>query len=141
MEIAAKSPGATAVTQDMETFARGKWSGESQLWFQGAKPGDFVELRFPVDTPGPRKVTLYATRSWDYGIVRFSINGKETGKDLDLSSGQDKVCLPTGPIELGTFEPQSGKLTLRAEVIGKNPAQENAKPFFGLDCVVLKPAP
>ena len=36
----------------------------------------------------PVKVTLYATRSWDYGVVRFSINGTPAGEDVDLFSGE-----------------------------------------------------
>jgi len=42
------------------------------------------------------------------------------------------------PIELGTFAPQDGKLLLRVEVIGSNPASIGARYYFGLDCLVLK---
>ena len=111
MEIAAKSPSATAVTQDMDSFPRGKWSSESQLWFQGSKPATSLSSASRWTPPALARSTLYATKSWDYGIVRFSINGKKAGEDMDLCSGQDKSA-PTGPIELGTFEPQGGKLTL-----------------------------
>jgi hypothetical protein len=137
MEILATSAETTVTPQDMESFGGGKWSGESQLWIQAKKPGDFAELRFPAPA-GPQKVTLYASKSWDYGIVQFSINGKKAGAPIDLFSGQHAVCTPSGPIELGVFEPRDGKLTLRAEVVGANPKAEGAKSFFGLDCVVLK---
>lgn len=135
MEILAKSENITVGPQDMESFGRGRWSGEAQLWVQANQPGDFVELRFSAD--GPRKVTLYATKSWDYGEVQFSINGKGAGKPIDLCTGQEDKCIPSGPIELGVFEPKNGKLTLRAQVVGANPKSQGTRSFFGLDCVVL----
>jgi hypothetical protein len=83
-------------------------------------------------------LTLYATKSWDYGIVRFGVNGARAGDDIDLFSGQRGRAEPSGPIELGTFEPVEGKLTLRAEVVGGNPRSEGTRAFFGLDCLVLR---
>jgi hypothetical protein len=139
MDISAKTENLPAIGQDMETFGRGKWSGESQLWVQGAQRGDFIELKFPA--PGPRRVILYASKSWDYGIIQFSINGKKAGEPRDLCSGQVNKCIPTGPIDLGVFEPgPDGKMTLRAEVVGSNVNSTGTKCFFGLDCVVLQAA-
>jgi D-arabinan exo alpha-(1,3)/(1,5)-arabinofuranosidase (non-reducing end) len=125
MEVASKSDAIHVGPQGMEGFAHAKWSGESHLWVQATKPGDFVELRFPAE--GPRKVTLHATKSWDYGIVQFSINGKKAGEPVDLCSGEKNKCAPTGPIDLGVFEPKDGKMTLRAEVVGANPKAEGTK--------------
>ncbi len=127
--------------QDMRQFARGKWSGESHLWVQGQAKGDFVELVIPVGatTTAPMGVTVYATKSWDYGIVKFTVNGQKAGDNIDLFSGEQGKCVPTGPIELGKFTPRTGQLVLRAELVGANSAALGTKSFFGLDCVVLKP--
>ena len=142
-KVVAKSDGLSSVAQDMRQFGRGKWSGEAHLWVQGRRSGDFVELEIPTgEGPEGRKpvgVTVYATKSWDYGVVRLSVNGQQAGADKDLFSGGQGKCEPTGAIELGTFTPTEGKLTLRAEVVGGNEKALGSKSFFGLDCVVLTP--
>jgi hypothetical protein len=122
----------------MEGFGPGKWSGESHLWVQGAKAGDYVELKIPAEGAPARRVLLYATKSWDYGVVQFSINGKKAGEAIDFFSGGEGKCSPAGPIDLGVFEPVNGTMILRAELVGANPAALASKAFFGLDCVVLK---
>jgi hypothetical protein len=61
----------------MMGFGRDKWSGNTQLWMQGRAPGDYIELRVPADGPAPRKITIFATKSWDYGIVNFTVNGEQ----------------------------------------------------------------
>ena len=45
--------------------------------------------------------------------------------------------IPSGPLELGVFEPRDGAFTLRAEVIGANPNAKGIKHLLGLDCIVL----
>jgi len=109
----------------------------------GQGEGRVRELEVPTGSgpegKKPVKVAVYATKSWDYGIVRFTVDGKP-GKDMDLFSGAHGVAVPTGPIELGVFEPRDGRLVLRAEVVGANEKSEGTRSFFGLDCVVLTPA-
>ncbi len=143
MKILAQSPDTQVGPQDMREFGKRKWSAEGQLWVQGKEDGAFVELEIPAgagpEGKKPVKVVVYATKSWDYGIVRFSVNGMP-GKDEDLFSGSHGAAIPSGPIDLGTFEPRDGKLILRAEVVGANEKAESTKAFFGLDCVVLTPA-
>lgn len=87
-------------------------------------------------------VTLYATKSWDYGVVRFSLNGQPAGRGgaIDLWSGEKGKVSPTGAIPLGCHTPRDGRLVLRAEVVGSNTGSLGAKHFFGLDCVTLKAA-
>jgi hypothetical protein len=143
LKVLAKSSGTEVLTQDMRAFARGKWSNEQHLWVQGKAKGDFVEIEIPTGN-GPEglkpvQLTLYATRSWDYGILRFSVNGTVVGKDIDLFSGGQGKCLPSGPVDLGTVTPKDGRLILRAEVVGANEKSLATKSYFGLDCVVLKP--
>jgi len=128
MQIVAQTPDIPVGPQGLS----GDWSGDSHLWIRGKHAGDFVELRIPVTQK--RKLTLYATKSWDYGILRFSVNGQPAGKDFDAWA---KKPMASGPIPLGVFEPKSGAFILRVEVVGANPKSKNSKSFFGLDAVTL----
>ncbi|MCS7066608.1 MAG: DUF2961 domain-containing protein, partial [Fimbriimonadales bacterium] len=141
MPIVAVSEGVPAAPQVMPGTKERFWSNGKHLFVQARKPGDFVELRIPVEGDAPVKLTLYATKSWDYGIVRFSVNGKQVGGDMDLCSEREGQSVPTGPIELGTFTPENGALILRVEVVGASEKSTGARYFFGLDCVVLEPSP
>jgi hypothetical protein len=135
MPIVAKSSGLRIGTQDAG-LKEGLWSGGNQLFVQATRVGDFVELAVPAVGARPRKVTIYGTKSMDYGILRFTINGQPAGKDYDAYAPE---AVASGPIELGTFQPKDGKLLLRVEVVGSNPAAMGPRCFFGLDCVVLQP--
>lgn len=128
MPIVAQTPGISVGPQTL----RGGWSAETHLWIRGKQPGDFVELRIPATEK--RKLTLYATKSWDYGILRFTVNGKPAGKDFDAWAEKPT---PSGPIPLGVFEPQNGAFVLRVEVVGANPQSKGTKSYFGLDAVRL----
>lgn len=139
MKITDRSEGLAAVVQDMRGFAERTWSGEAHLWVQGRGVGDFIEVEIPVPAPPddtPRRLILHATKSWDYGIVRPSVNGVAL-PEIDLSSGAEGRCLPTGPIDLGVHTPDAGRFLLRLEVTGANPAASGSRAFFGLDCVTL----
>jgi hypothetical protein len=131
MKVVAKSRGLRIETQANIL----DWSGETQLFIRGDKAGDFVELLIPGVYPGPRKIVLYATKSWDYGILRFSVNGQAGPKDYDAYHATSVL---SGPIELGTFQPKDGRFVLRVEVVGGNPAAKGSKAYFGLDAVTLK---
>lgn len=134
LKVTAKSDGTAAEPQD---GFPGKWSNEEQLWVRAKAKGDFVELKVPASA-GKHRVKVYATKSWDYGIVHFSVNGQKAGADVDLYSGKHEV-IPTGPIDLGVFEPKDGSLLLRCELVGGNEKSEGTRSFFGLDCIVLEP--
>jgi hypothetical protein len=134
MDVVAKAEGCKIETQTGDALPNGKWSNEAQLFVRANKIGDFIELRAPVSETAPQKVTLYATKSWDYGVLRFTINGKAAEKECDMFNAQ---AVASGPIELGVFEPKDGQMTIRVEVAGSNPAAKGTKAFFGLDCIVL----
>ena len=133
MTIIEKAPGLRAESQDAGLHS-GQWSGSQQLFVQATKTGDFVELQIPVADNQVRKITLYGTKAADYGIVRFSVNGAVAGNDYDAYHSE---ATTSGPIELGSFQPKDGKLLLRIEVVGTNPASKGARYFFGFDCAVL----
>ena len=133
MKIVAKSPNTPAEPQ-RGALTEGEWSNGAQLWVRGNKPGDFVELAIPAPDASAKKLTLYATKSSDYGILRFSVNGQWAGKDYDSFS---PTVILSGPIPLGTFEPKDGRFLLRVEVVGGRPESKNSKSYFGLDAVTL----
>ena len=135
MTVAAKSSDLRIGTQDAG-LKEGMWSGRNQLFVQATRVGDFIELAVPATGAQPSKVTIYGTKSYDYGILRFTINGQPAEKDYDAYAPEP---VASGPIELGTFTPKDGKFLLRAEVVGSNKAAKGAGCFFGLDCVVLQP--
>jgi hypothetical protein len=133
LAIVARTPGLVAEVQDLRGIGTG-WSGDAQLFVRANKMGDFVEIAIPAKEPGASKVVLHATRATDYGTLRFAVNGKMVAATFD---GYAAKPTPTGPINLGVFEPADGKFVLRAEVVGTNPASTGSKYFFGLDAVVL----
>jgi hypothetical protein len=134
LEIIARTPGIVAGVQDLRDLGNG-WSADAHLFVQAQKVGDFVELVIPAPGSGARKIILRTTMSFDYGVLRFAVNGKDTGVSFD---GYAPQPTPAGPISLGVHEPRHGRFILRAEVIGSNPASTGKRHFFGLDCVTLQ---
>ena len=123
--------------QNLKRYGMHRWSGGQHMFVRDTKVGDFVDLRVPVKGDQAVKVLVHATTSHDYGILRFSVNGQRTGKDIDTYSAKVGV---TGPIPLGMFTPVDGAITLRAEVVASNPRSKKPATFFGLDCVVIERA-
>ena len=134
MKILAKNDGLKVGRQQNYPFDQGAWSGDSQLFVQARQPGDFLELLLAENLTGPRQLALHATKSYDYGLLRLSVNGQPVPQTFD---GYAPKPLLTGPVELGTFAPKDGRLVLRVEVIGANPAATGPKYYFGLDAVTL----
>jgi hypothetical protein len=134
LPILRKSPGTETSTQN-EGLHVGQWSNGRQLFTQASGIGDFVEFSIPVGDDKPRRLTLYGTKSYDYAIVRFLVNGKRAGADYD---GYTADPAASGPIDLGTVTPEGGKLLLRVEVVGANAAARGKRTYFGLDCAVLQ---
>jgi len=137
LAVVVKSDGVEAESQG--GFDPELWSGQQQLWVRGKKIGDFVDVKVPAPDDKSRAITLYATKSWDYAIVRFKVNGQAASGDVDLCSGERRV-VATGPIRLGVFEPKNGAFIVRAEIVGSNPKAVAPKTYFGLDCFVLEGA-
>ena len=136
MVVTKKSDGVQVSTQT-GGLTDGFWSSGEQLFLQAHAVGDFVELRVPNTAAGKPHVVLYATKSFDYGTLRFSVNG-QVAKEVDLYSAKP---VASGPIDLGEFDLSGKDAILRAEVTGTNPASTGDHYYFGLDCVVLANSP
>jgi arylsulfatase A-like enzyme len=129
--IISKSGKIVLKPQDLKKMKlKGSWNSGNHLLFKGSKVGDVVEFCIPAASPVAEKLTLHATRSYDFGIVRFSVNGKPAGAKVDLYAARP---VPSGAIKLGAFDPVDSAYLLRVEVVGKNPKSKGT--FFGLDCV------
>jgi hypothetical protein len=133
MKVAKQSPGVQMSTQT-GGLSEGYWSDGAQLFVQAHQVGDFVELRVPLQQSGSRHLTLYATKSYDYGVVKFSVNGRPL-KTVDLWSAKP---IASGPIDLGVVDLHGKSAILRAELVGTNPHSTGDRYYFGLDCLLIK---
>lgn len=103
--------------------------------FTKAAIGEFVEFRIPAKSPVAEELMLNAVKASDFGVLKFSVNGKAVEKTVDLFSPNISA---TGLIHLGKFDPVDGSYLLRAEVVGKNPKSKAA--YFAFDCLSQKEA-
>lgn len=138
MTVAEKSAAVKVVPQPLDRFGRGRWSNETHLWCRGTVVGEYVEILVPA-SPGRHRVTLHATKSWDYATIGFALNNTPTGEAIDFYSGGEMTIGPSGPIDLGVAESVNGVIRLRATITATNPAATRPGTFFGLDAVVLTP--
>ncbi len=130
-----KITGGNAGAQGMAAFSLGKWSGESHLWWTGAKPGDQLTVEIEVQTAGRYEVYVAMTKAIDYGIVKLTWDDQPSTEPLDMFNNG---VVNTPPISLGTHDLPAGKHRLTAEIVGANPKAAKAY-MFGLDYVVLSP--
>jgi hypothetical protein len=131
--VVAKPDAVKIKVQDLKKLKiMGTWNGGNHQLFNGAKVGDAVEIRIPAASPVAEKLTLFATKSRDFGKLRFTVNGKPANAEVDLYAAKP---VPSGAIELGTFKPVESAYLLRIEIVGQNPKSTGT--FFGLDCVTL----
>jgi Protein of unknown function (DUF2961) len=139
LKIGAKSSDFPIGPQDMLEFSDGQWSDNRHLWGRPPKQGEWADLELPVAAAGKYHVIVYLTKARDYGMVQFSVNGTPLGKPIDGFHADTVVS--TGAIDLGVIELPTGNATLRVEVVGTNAKSDGLRYMWGLDCVVLKPAP
>ncbi len=134
LTVTASSPG-LKIGEQSGGLTDGNWSGDKQVFVQSTKVGDFIEFAIPVADEKPHQLILHATRSYDYGVLRFTLNGQAKGKEVDFYHADPSLA---DPVDLGRFQAKDGKLLLRAEVIGSNQASRDPRFYFGLDCFELR---
>jgi len=134
MKILGK-PAGQVRPQDMGHF-QGTWSGETQLWWTGAKPFDRLDMALPVEKAGRYKLILALTRARDYGIIQVYLDGRKIGGPIDLYNPE---VVATGPLALDTVELTAGEHRLTFEIVGANEKAIRAH-MVGLDYVKLDPA-
>jgi putative heme-binding domain-containing protein len=136
MKIVEKS-GGNAISQAMGGFAKDRWSGNDQLWWTGAKPGDRLSLEVPVEKDGVWDIEVVLTRARDYGIVRLSLDSTVLDPAIDLYSTPDVIT--TGVLSYSGVELKSGVHRLTLEITGANPAAVKAF-MVAIDYIRLVPA-
>ena len=110
-------------------------SGEQQLWWRDARPGDALKLRFDAPRAGRYHVLMRRLKAPDYGIVQLQINGQNAGAPLD---GWAPNVAIEPEIELGTFDLNARNM-LTVTITGTN-ALAAPRFMFGLDYLRLVPA-
>lgn len=116
---------------DMTMFGNG-FSDGSILWWREGRPGDKVVLSFDAPEAGRYQVVGYFARARDYGIAALYVNDEQS-VTIDC---YDANVVPSGPIDMGSFDLKERGNCLTIELTGANP-EAIEKHMFGLDCVVL----
>jgi len=132
----AARPAGEARPQPMGSFKAARWSGASQVWWTGAKPGARLVLEVPVERPGRYEVMAVCTKAHDYGTVTLAFGDGRPTAPLDLFDKDAVVITPE--VSLGVFDLEPGTVPLTVEIVGENPAATKAW-MFGLDYVRLVP--
>jgi hypothetical protein len=124
--------------QTTSGFGSQAWTKGGHMFAEAGKAGDWIELRLPKVGAGRYEIYATLTRSRDFGIVQFSVNGSPAGKPIDLWSGPHGGIERTGPLSLGTFALKDEPGRLKLEVVGHHP--ENRAPFyqFGIDGIWME---
>jgi len=120
--------------QDLGGFGD-QWSNDAHLWWIEAKPGDKLELAVPVSKAGKYKLSMQLTKAPDYGIVQLYLDGEKVGQPIDL---YHPSVIPTGVLQMGSFDLTAGDHKLMVEIVGAN-AKAAKSYMFGLDYVKLDP--
>ncbi len=134
LKVVSKTGGGAA-PQGMAAFSLGQWSGQSHLWWTGAKPGDKLVLELSVEKAGTYEVLTSLTKAIDYGIVKLQWDGAAATDPIDLFNNG---VVNTPPISLGVHSLTAGPHRLTIEIVGANPkAVKNY--MVGIDYIVLSP--
>jgi hypothetical protein len=128
--------GGRTIRQPMSGFL-GRWSEDHQLLWLDGVPGQALTVDFMAPNPGYYRVYAGFTAGNDYGMFTHTINDRSAGA-IDLYS---TIVLPTGAVYLGSFQLAEGLNRWRAEIIGENPNAPGSNYGYGLDYILLVPAP
>jgi putative membrane-bound dehydrogenase-like protein len=126
--------GGNAKPQGMGGFG-GEWSGGSQLWWTGAKPGQKLTLALPVQEKGKYTLKAALTLAKDYGIIDVALDDKPVATAWDGYNGPKVIH--SDELDWGTHELSAGEHQLTLTITGKH---ADAVPGYmvGLDYVRLE---
>jgi putative membrane-bound dehydrogenase-like protein len=126
--------GGNAKPQGMGGFGS-EWSGGSQLWWTGAKPGQKLTLALPVQEKGKYTLKAALTLAKDYGIIDVSLDDKPVATAWDGYNGPKVIH--SDELDWGTHELSAGEHQLTITITGKH---ADAVPSYmvGLDYVRLE---
>lgn len=122
--------------QEMSGFRKDRWSGNKQLFWAGANPGDRLDLELPVADEGSFELNIAMTMARDYATVRLLLDGEPLGDPIDLYNYPDVIT--TGVLSLGVHKLTAGNHKLIVEITGAN--RSAMKGYrVGVDYVTLVP--
>ncbi|MDR0382000.1 MAG: DUF2961 domain-containing protein [Oscillospiraceae bacterium] len=127
--------GTDAHTQTMvPNYSDRGWSnGQQLLWLQPGT-GDSLEYTFKVRNALAGELKISVTKSYDFGIFQFYLDGMPIGPPVDTYN--PKVIV-SGSIRLGYVELPPGEHKLRAVVVGRNARSSGS--LLGFDCFRVDP--
>ncbi len=113
-DLVPKATGLTAASEDMTPYGA-EWSGMHQLGLAFTKPGEGVDLSFPVEEE-EYDVAMYVAHAPGYGIVRVT-QGERMLAEYD---GYAPAMVPGGKVLLKDVKAVDGRIRLGVSVTGKS---------------------
>ncbi len=108
------------------------YEGKQLLYMPGKPEGAWLEIPFTVEKKEPLRLLLNATKSYDFGKYRISLDGVTLSKMTDFYS----PSASNEEVHLLDFWPAPGKYTLRLECVGKN--IKSSGYYVGLESLRLR---
>lgn len=106
---------------------------EGQVLYRPPSEEDaWLEIPFEVEAKEPKRLLLSATRSYDFGRYRVTLNGVELAAELDFYNEETDHW----EFHLLDFWPDPGTYTLRLECVGQNPRSSGY--WLGVESVKLR---
>lgn len=130
MTVLEKSAGDVGAQDVSEAY-----SGEQQIWWRHAEPGDRLTLAFNAEEAGRANVVVRLTHANDYAIVQLYVNGQRAGEPIDLYKSGHYALMPE--LDLGAFHLRRGQNTFTVEIVGRNPDALDGY-MFGMDYLILR---
>ena len=108
------------------------YEGKQLLYMPQQAAGAWMEIPFTVEKKEPLRLLLNATKSYDFGKYRISLNGVALAGATDFYNPQ----VTNEEVHLLDFWPAPGKYSLRLECVGKN--VQSAGYYLGLESLRLR---
>ncbi len=115
----------------LEVQELGGVTDNKQLWLKPTNDQGWVEVSFKTDKDQPLGLTCKVIHSWDYGMYRVKLDGKEVGQ-FDLYA----PAFTPAEHKLGTHQLAVGTHTIRFECVGKS--EKSAGYFLGFDALLAR---
>ncbi|GAA3013434.1 hypothetical protein GCM10010483_67890 [Actinokineospora diospyrosa] len=119
------------------------WSGTGQVHFVGNAVNQTFTLGFNVGAERDYDLGVGITKSYDYGIVSYKIDGQSVGQPSPTgpvgSYDTYDVVVRYGQVSLGTRRLTAGAHTLTVTMTGTNAASVGSRYHAGVDYLVLAP--
>lgn len=119
--------------QSMVRWGEG-WSGDRQLFFRDAKPGESFTAELSVPREGLYTLELFFARAADYGRFDVLLNQNRLNK-TPLDGYAPRVTSPGPGVVLAPVALAAGKQELTFRVVERNP--QSGGDHIGLDCLRL----